>query len=469
MTPKAASPTRPDRNLLTIAGLGVAVGAVGGLGAWIFRLMIGVVHNLLFLGKFSLSYDANVHTAPSPWAAAVILVPVVGGLGVVYIVEHFAPEAKGHGVPEVMEAVYYQSGVIRPAVAAFKATASALSIGSGGSVGREGPIIQIGAAFGSTLGQYLRLSPADLRVLIAGGAAAGIAATFNAPIGGVLFAVELLLVTVSTRSVLVVGAAVATGVGVARTFLGYGAAFTVLSLERIKPIRIGWPEALALAAAGILLGLASAWFVRSLYWAEDRFDGGIRNAYLRHVSGMLVVGLAMYGTYLWHGSYSIEGVGYATIIDILRETVSNPWILLALGGGKWLATILTLGSGASGGIFSPALFMGATIGGAMGQFLVLAGWHVDPVVFALGGMVAIVAGTTGAVLTAIAMVTEMTGDFGAVIPLLIVAAVAAATRNVFSPTSIYTEKLARRGHPIPEGLRASGYGILAASDPDPTE
>jgi CIC family chloride channel protein len=177
----------------------------------------------------------------------------------------------------------------------------------------------------------------------------------------------------------------------------------------------------------------------------------------------------MYGTYLWHGSYSIEGVGYATIIDILRETVSNPWILLALGGGKWLATILTLGSGASGGIFSPALFMGATIGGAMGQFLVLAGWHVDPVVFALGGMVAIVAGTTGAVLTAIAMVTEMTGDFGAVIPLLIVAAVAAATRNVFSPTSIYTEKLARRGHPIPEGLRASGYGILAASDPDPTE
>lgn len=466
MTTRSTVTPRRDRNLLTMAVLGVAVGAVGGLGAWLFRLMIGVVHNLLFLGKFSVSYDANVHTPHSPWSAAVVLVPVVGSLGVVYIVEHFAPEAKGHGVPEVMEAVYFQSGVIRPAVAAFKATASALSIGSGGSVGREGPIIQIGAAFGSTLGQYLRLSPADIRVLIAGGAAAGIAATFNAPIGGVLFAVELLLVTVSTRSLLVVGAAVATGVGVARALLGYGIAFTVLSLERIKPIHIGWPEALALAAAGVLFGLASAWFIRSLYWAEDRFDGGIHNPYLRHVSGMMVVGLSLYGTYLWLGSYSIEGVGYATIVDILRETLTNPWILLVLAGGKWLATILTLGSGASGGIFSPGLFMGATIGGAVGQMLVLAGWHVDPIVFALGGMVAMVAGTTGALLTAIAMVTEMTGDFGAAIPLLVVAAVAAATRSTFSPTSIYTEKLARRGHFVPEGLRAAGFGILAEHDPD---
>jgi CIC family chloride channel protein len=171
----------------------LAVGVIAGLGAVVFRAMIGGFHNLLFLGQWSFDYDANVHTPPSPWGAWIILVPVLGAIGVAFLVKTFAPEAKGHGVPEVMDAIYHQDGRIRPIVALIKSLASALSIGSGGSVGREGPIIQVGAAFGSTLGQVITMPVRQRAVLIAAGAGGGIAATFNTPIGGIVFAVELML------------------------------------------------------------------------------------------------------------------------------------------------------------------------------------------------------------------------------------------------------------------------------------
>ncbi len=153
--------------------------------------MIAFFHNLFFLGKLSVFYESSVHTAASPWGALIILVPVIGAIGVTWLVQTFAPEARGHGVPEVMDAIYYNKSIIRPVVAVIKSLASALSIGSGGSVGREGPIIQIGSAFGSTVGQWLRIPAWQRTTLIAAGAGAGIAATFNTPIGGVLFAAEL--------------------------------------------------------------------------------------------------------------------------------------------------------------------------------------------------------------------------------------------------------------------------------------
>src|SRR5262245_59808923 len=171
----------------------LGVGVIAGFGAVVFRAMIGLFHNLLFLRQWSFDYDANIHTPPSPWGAGIILVPVLGAVAVAFLVKTFAPEAKGHGVPEVMDAIYHKEGRIRPIVALVKSLASAISIGSGGSVGREGPIIQVGAAFGSTLGQVIAM-PARLRaVLIAAGAGGGIAATFNTPIGGIAFAVELML------------------------------------------------------------------------------------------------------------------------------------------------------------------------------------------------------------------------------------------------------------------------------------
>lgn len=449
---------RDDLSLIGIAIVGVLVGAAGGIGAWIFRLMIGFVHNLMFLGELGLDYDANISTPPSPWGAAVILVPVIGAIGVVFLVKNFAPEAKGHGVPEVMDAIYYKEGEIRPTVAAVKSAASALSIGSGGSVGREGPIIQIGAAFGSTVGKLTRLSALDTRLIVAAGAGAGIAATFNAPFGAILFSIELLLVTVSVRAILVVSTAVITGVEIARALIGSGRAFTVLDLETSAPILLDWVGAVSLVGLGLIIGVVSAGLIKGLYWTEDQFEGRFKNPYLAHMTGMLVVGLGMYGFFLWLGTYSIEGVGYATITDVLQGTLTNPWTLLALAGAKLIVTSLTLGSGASGGIFSPALFVGATIGASLGHLLIAIGIDVDPVILALGGMAGAVAGTTGAALTAVAMITEMTGDLGALIPLVIVVVVAGSVRELISPSTMYTEKLVRRGRPVPQGLEAEGVG-----------
>ena len=200
--------------------LSFSVGIIAGLGAWAFRMLIGLVHNVLFLGKFQFFYDANVHTAGNPWGLGVILVPVIGALMVAWLVKTFAPEAKGHGVPEVMDAIYYNDSKIRPVVGLIKAVASAICIGSGGSVGREGPIIQIGASFGSTLGQILRLPPRQIVTLIAAGAAGGIAATFNAPLGGLIFGIELLLVSVNARNVLPVTIASVTATYIGRALLG---------------------------------------------------------------------------------------------------------------------------------------------------------------------------------------------------------------------------------------------------------
>ena len=154
---------------LSFYGWSVLIGVVGALGAVVFRGLIALFHNLLFLGQWSFLYDANVHTSPSPWGPFVVLVPVLGAAGVAFLVSNFAPEAKGHGVPEVMDAIYYNKGVVRPIVALIKSLASALSIGSGGSIGREGPIIQIGSSFGSTLGQFLRLPAWQPITLIAAG------------------------------------------------------------------------------------------------------------------------------------------------------------------------------------------------------------------------------------------------------------------------------------------------------------
>ncbi len=191
---------RPNLLPFSFFFLSVLIGIVAGLGAVAFRGLIAFFHNLLFLGQISFIYDAKAHTPLSPWGPFVILVPVLGAVGVSFLVQNFAPEAKGHGVPEVMDAIYYNRGLIRPVVAVIKSLASALSIGSGGSVGREGPIIQIGSSFGSTVGQVLRMPVWQRITLIAAGTGGGIAATFNTPIGGMLFAIEITLHEISVRT-----------------------------------------------------------------------------------------------------------------------------------------------------------------------------------------------------------------------------------------------------------------------------
>ena len=452
---------------LVLALLSCATGIVAGCGAYLFRSLIALFHNLLFYGSPSFSFDANIHAAPSPWGAYVVLVPVVGAVGVVFLVKNFAPEAKGHGVPEVMDAIYYKNGVIRPVVAVVKSLASALSIGSGGSVGREGPIAQIGSAFGSTLGQLLRMNLWQCNTLIAAGAGGGIAATFNTPLGGLIFATEILLHEISVRTLVPVFIATATATYIGQLFFGIYPAFKIPALESPffhldNPLVL-----LAYVGLGIALGVVSAVFIRSLYGCEDFFENNFPgNDYVRHISGMLVVGLMFMMLQRYSGHYYIEGVGYSTIQDILTMTLKGAGFLLLLLAMKLIATALTIGSGGSGGIFSPSLFIGATLGGAYGIVLnqVFPGLGISPPAFAVAGMAGSVAGATGAALTAIVMTQEMTLDYSVVIPVTITVAISFGVRKLLCRESIYTMKLARRGHWMPEALHSNMHNLKRAED-----
>jgi len=456
-----------------MAALAVTVGVIAGLGAVVFRAMISGFHNLLFLGQLSLSYDANLHTAPAPWGVLVILVPVVGAIGVAFVVGTFAPEAKGHGVPEVMDSIYYREGRIRPVVVVIKSIASALSIGSGGSVGREGPIVQIGAAFGSTLGQIIRMPVRQRIVLVAAGAGGGIAATFNSPLGGMAFAVELMLPAISARSVLHVALSTVVATHIGRLFFGRSPSFDVPGLAIFRAIDLPFAVMPWFVICGIAVGLLATLMTRAIYWFEDRFDAIPGNYYTRHALGMVAVGLIIYGfmtlsspLFGQAGHYYVEGVGYATILDILRGDLLAPGFLLLLVGAKLLVTCLTLGSGASGGIFSPSLYLGAALGAAVGGVLdrLVPSLHVSAVHFALAGMAGMVAGATGAVLTATIMLFEMTWNYSVILPVMITATVAYALRQHLSPASLYTLKLLRRGDVVPQGLQACILGARRAQD-----
>lgn len=472
MTEKVNNYIEPDaQGLLVMCLLAIAAGIISGIGAWGFRMLIGWVHNVLFLGKFSFLYDANVHTEAGPWGMGVILVPVLGGLLVAWLVKNFAPEAKGHGVPEVMDAIHYNHGLIRPRVAIIKSLASAISIGSGAAVGREGPIIQIGSAFGSMLGQVIRMPTRQCIALIAAGSGAGIAATFNAPLGGVVFAIELLLISINSVNVLLISIAVAIATYISRLLLGATPSFHIAALELPDFHQQQIWILLLFPFLGALMGLASAVFIKGLYWAEDCFDALPGNYYTRHMLGMLCVGVMMYLLFRYTGHYYVQGVGYATIVDTLTGVLTDPWFLALLFILKLLATFLSLGSGASGGVFSPSLFMGATAGAAFGHLVtgVIPDLGIGIPAFAIAGMAAAIAGSTGAVLTSIIMITEMTRDYNIVLPLIITVAVAYAVRKALMRESIYTLKLLRRNHVVPEGLESAITQSQNAGDVMQTE
>ena len=454
-----------SRPLLFLSLIAIVVGVITGFGSLLFRGLIGFIHNLLFLGQFSVFYDANVYTPASPWGAFVILVPVIGGMGVVFLVENFAPEARGHGVPEVMEAIFYKEGRIRPVVAAVKSLASALSIGSGAAVGREGPIIQIGASLGSTFGQLIRMETWQRITLVAAGAGAGIAATFNTPIGGVMFAIELMLPEVSVRTFLPVALATGTATFIARLFIGLRPAFDMPPISAVAAHPAPLFALLLYAALGAAIGLAATGFIRGLHSMEAIFHR-IRNPYLRHAMGMVLVGTLIYALFRFAGQYYVDGVGYATIQDVLLGGLRAAPLLAILFFSKLLATTVSLGSGSSGGIFSPSLFMGATLGGAFGAFvqLIYPSPDISVAAFAIVGMAAMVGGGTGAAMTAVTMIFEMTRDYDMVMPLIISVAVSIGIRRLLSHENIYTIKLVARGHFIPKALHANMFLVRRAGE-----
>lgn len=453
------------RSLGVLFLISIVIGIAGGIFSWLFRLLIGLIHNIAFSGEPSAFYNANLHTEGSYLGWLIIFAPVLGGLVVVFLIKNYAPEAKGHGVPEVMHSIYHQRGLIPANVSIIKALASSITIGTGGSLGREGPIVQISAALSSYIGKLAKLTVSQRNLMIACGASAGIAATFNAPMGGVLFSIELLLVAINSRTILTVAISTVISANVGRYLIGNEPAFTIPEMLNIGGGGGVYVSLLAIPL-GVIIGFLALVFIKGIYYFEDQFNRLPVNDYGKHALGMLLLGILFYGIYQRTGHYYIQGVGYATIQDVLLDAISDPLFMLFLICSKLLATCLTIGSGGSGGVFSPSLFLGATTGGLFGHAMVLLfpGLELNPIVFVVSGMAAMVSGTTSAPLTATIIVYEMTMDYNAILPILTAVSIAYVVRRHFMTGDIYTLKLNRRGQMIPEELVADLKAHIVIDD-----
>ena len=419
-----------------MAILAMIVGLAAGLGAVGFRYLIN------FFQKISYGTSGNLleHAQTLGWQS-VIWVPAVGGLIVGVLVYFFAREAKGHGVPEVMEAIALKGGLIRKRLVLVKTLASAICIASGGSVGREGPIVQIGSAIGSTISQLLKVSTERMKTLVGCGAAAGIAATFNAPIAGAMFALEIILgdFGIATFSPIVISSVTATAIS--RHFLGDFPAFIVPYYELIS----SWEFPLYFFL-GILCAIVALAFVFLLYRTEDFFDQLRLPEYLRPVLGGIMLGcIALFFP-------QILGVGYGAIDQVLLQQLSWQFVL-CLVFVKIFATSITIGSGGSGGIFAPSLFIGAMVGGFFGILVhnIFPGITASPAAYSIVGMGAVVSATTHGPLTAILMLFEMTGDYKIILPLMITCIISSVVITQIKKESIYTLKLKRKGIDIRAG------------------
>jgi CIC family chloride channel protein len=415
----------PERTVLLLTALVVGVGT--GVGATVFTTLIKSLTKYSFQdGATALGFLGRFY---------VVLVPALGGLIAGPMITFLAREAKGHGVPEVMEAVALRGGRIRPIVGIVKALASSVCIGTGGSAGREGPMVQIGSAWGSTVGQWLHFSDERVRNLVACGAAGGIAATFNAPIAGAIFSLEVILQEFSVGYFGSVVISSVTASVVARLFMGNAPAFVVPAYTMTSVWELGLYTLL-----GVLAAVVAASFIVALYKAEDIFDAWPFPEYLKPAAGGVALGLV--GLFL----PQVFGVGYQTIGD----TLLNPTDLGLMGllmVAKILATSITLGSGNSGGIFAPALFMGAMLGGSFG----LVAHNLFPTItsaggaYALVGMAAVFAGAARAPITGVLIVFEMSNDYRIILPLMLCTVVSTMLAEQLSSESIYTLKLVRRG------------------------
>jgi len=413
------------------------IGVLAGFGAIAIRLLIREISDFAFPGEETLLENI----IQTPWYIK-ISVPIIGGLIVGPIIHFFAPEAKGHGVPEVMQSIILRGGIIRPRVALVKAIASAVTIGTGGSVGREGPIIQIGSSLGSTVGQFFNVHGNRIKTLVGCGAAAGIAAAFNAPIAGALFAVEIILMDFAWArfSPIVISSVMATVIS--HNFESNLATFLVPPYQLVNPL-----ELIFYLILGLLSGLVSYLFIRVLYSFEHYFENHLKfPEYLQPALGGLIIGLIALVF------PQIMGVGYDSInIALYGNTV---WYLaLTLILVKILATSFTLASGGSGGIFAPSLFIGAMLGCFFGSFVhdFFPAITATPGAYALVAMGGLVAGTTRAPITAIIIVFELTNDYNIILPLMITCIISTILSSKLSRESIYTLKLLLRKINIKEG------------------
>ena len=451
--------------------LALLVGAGAGLGAVVFRYLV-YFFTWLATGHSQFGQDGYVGSSHLPWLGLgfFVVIPAIGGLLYGPLIYNWAREARGHGVPEVMAAVAGNGGRIRWQVAVVKSLASALCIGSGGSVGREGPIVQIGSALASSVGQWVKLPENRLRIMVACGAAGGISATFNAPITGVFFGVEIILREFAADALFTVMLSAMIADAVAIPFLGD------------KPFLSGFPSGITLgsprnyllvAVLAVLAALTGLAFKSVLYKIEDWCDAlwkgrpeWARPVVLGLAFGLLLLALPQ-----------MYGVGYPVMFKATAGDYAI-WFLIVLALGKILATSATMGIGGSGGIFAPSLFIGVTMGMAYGD---IAG-HLfgpgagQPALYAVVAMGAVFTSAARAPLTSLASVVEMTGDFSLTLPVMLAVAIATAVSRALSYGTIYTTKLLRRGTDIdqrrplarprgPEGRRR--HAPPPARDPRP--
>ena len=477
------------------------VGILAGCGAAAFTWLIDVFTD----NSIGLALSAAASNAL--WTMTLVAIPAFGLVAVSWFTRRFAPEAQGHGVPEVITAVARDDGVVRPHVALVKILASGFCIGTGGSVGREGPIVQIGSALGSTAGQLFKLSPRNVKVLVAAGAAAGISATFNAPLAGVMFSSEIILGSFAVESLtpIVIASVLA---DVVQHHIGehrFNSAFLELDNYNFEG---AWQQLPSYILLGLLAGLAAAGFIKLLYKTEDLTAKWLPNWWHRALVLGAVVGMAgvLYPVappVLSQASQKkieknearlppLMGVGYGVVDHALHLDVpqqddtaqkslakatkellgkftdgeatrtvmvegsqlwSELWWLLPLVFLKPLMTSITLAGGGSGGVFAPSLYLGATLGACIGLVanLLFPEYSNAPGVYAIVGMGAVVAGTTHGVLSAILIVYEMTGNYQVILPIMIAAGLASLISRAIEPESIYYKKLSRRGGSIARG------------------
>ena len=451
---------RRDWYLIVLAA---AIGTITAFGSVGFMAMLRVFDHSVA--------DLHGRDVWPVWLLPVI--PMVGGLIAGILIYFFATEARGHGVPEVMNALYRTGGVIRIRVALIKALASAATIGSGGSAGAEGPIVQIGSAIGSGFAQLLRISREQAGTLLGCGAAAGIASVFNAPIAGVFFVLEILLRDFSLRTFTPIVVACVFSTAVTQALLGRNDA---LFAHQLQQYLFTLPELPSYLVMGLICGAVAVGFTRALYFTEDLFERLHLHPIAKPVLGCLILGLvgiaflALAPGGAEHDVPPFFGNGYSTItqlldpgaypsdtptpqVDLAESTITatiplSIALVAVLIFFKGVATCLTLGSGGSGGVFAPSLFLGAATGATFGMLLERVGLipaDGSPAAYALVGMAAVVAGTTHAPLTAILIVFEITRDVYVLLPIMLAAVVATLTAQLFLRDSIYTLKLRRRG------------------------
>ncbi|HEX6982232.1 MAG TPA: chloride channel protein [Balneolaceae bacterium] len=450
---------KPSDNfrIFFVSGLAAVIGLVSGFIAYLLYLLIGFLGNLIFFQEISTALpEMQYHTLG--WL--VIIIPAIGGLIVAVMAKYGTPKIKGHGIPEAMEAVLTNKSKIHPKVGILKPLSAAIAIGTGGPYGAEGPIIQTGGAFGSVLGQLVRTSATERKVLLACGAAGGMAATFNTPIAAVIIAIELLLFEFKARSFipLVISSALATAVHF--FLIGSG------PLIEMVPTNFGIPEGLPFyIILGLICGVAAVGFKRMFYWVEDQFEKLPVDEFWLPAIGGLGLGIIAYFFPM------VLGIGYDIISGILNNEFTLT-ILISIMVFKSLALMLSLGSGTSGGLLAPMFMSGAALGGAYAIILnmVIPGIELAPGAYALVAMAAVFGAASRSTFALIIFAFEITQDYDAILPLMLVCVIADAIGLLLMKNTIMTEKLERRGLRVQQDYEVDvlfRVTVGEVMDPDP--